>query len=57
MGMFMSVPYVQVSGVHCALTTHQGWILLLASYYVATEITIIAHSLNCFFVIKIQFTK
>ena len=54
--MFMSEPYVQVSGVHCALTTHQGWILL-STYYVATEITIIAHSLNCFFVIKIQFTK
>ena len=50
MGMFMSVPHVQVSGLHCAHTTHQGWLLLLlSSYYVATEITIIPHSLNCFF--------
>ena len=51
MGMFMSVPYVQVSGVHRAPTTHQGWILSLG-YYVAGEITIIDHRLNVFCVIK-----
>ena len=45
--MFMSVPYVQVSGVHRTPTTHQGWILSLW-YYVAGEITIIDHRLNVF---------
>ena len=37
MGMFMTVPYVQVSGVHSAPTTHQGWILSL-SHCVASEL-------------------
>ena len=45
MGMFMSVPYVQVSGVHQSQLTTGGY---HHTYNVACEITIIDHRLKRF---------